>query len=60
MDNIHDEENSSGEEEGFEFVLGGSEGIGALGTTVMEPELHGCPSCRRSMNLCNLFVSITS
>ena len=40
MDNIHDEEDSSGEEEGFEFVLGGSEGIGAVGTTVMVPELH--------------------
>jgi len=40
VDNIYDGENSSGEEEGFEFVLGGSEGIEALGTTVMVPELN--------------------
>ena len=51
VDDTHDEGNSSDEEEGFEFVLEGSESITSLGELMV-------PICRgssRSINLCYLF-----
>ena len=40
VDDTHDEGNSSDEEEGFEFVLEGSESITSLGE-LMVPQLQG-------------------